>query len=132
MLNESVALSLAFTRWRQLSAFLLNPDRSERSALIPDNVETQARILVAVMNKFLGEFVDEQARIRQETNLQDVIIECTKLGYVIFSQPAEFLFRFEAHGDNEIVVRPGLDKVSDEQGSGCSPQTIISPEVQLL
>lgn len=98
---------------------------AEESALKPHTTK-----LVAAMNKFLGVFVDEQNRDYQEAHLQDIALECAKFGYVIFSQPAEFVWEFEAEVEKEIVVCPGLVKMTDNQGIKCAPVTVVTPEIQ--
>lgn len=129
--NCFLAISHALTRWRQISAFLLNPSRSERGPIVPDesSLAPQARDLVAAMNRFLGAFVDEQARYHQECHLQDVALECARFGYMILSQPAELEWRFETGNAEEFVLCPGLEKVSDSRGVGCTPEVICPPEV---
>lgn len=125
------AISHALTRWRQISAFLLNPNRSERGSIVPDesSLVPQASELVAAMNGFLGAFVDEQNKSHQESHLQDVVLECARFGYTILSQPAETEWRFDTGNAEELVLCPGLEKVSDSQGLRCSPEVICPPEV---
>lgn len=130
-LGSPEAISHALTRWRQISAFLLNPNRSERGSIVPDesSLAPQARELVAAMNGFLGAFVDEQNKSHQESHLQDVVLECARFGYTILSQPAETEWRFDTGNAEELVLCPGLEKVSDSQGLRCSPEVICPPEV---
>ncbi|KAI3400569.1 hypothetical protein diail_2770 [Diaporthe ilicicola] len=127
------AISVALTRWRQITAFLLNPRRSDRGAINPEDasIEPRATQLVVEMNRFLGGFVDDNDKNRQhqEDHLQDVVVECAKLGYAIFSQPADFTWKFGSDGGTEIVVCPGLERVSDRQGVRCQPEMMIPPEV---
>lgn len=128
-----LAISHALTRWRQISAFLLNPSRSERNSIVPDKVSLapQAKDLVAELNIFLGAFINEQSQKHQKCHLQDVILECARFGYVVLSQPAEMGWIFDPGNDDaeELVVCPGLEKVSDSQGVGCAPEVICPPEV---
>lgn len=130
-LTITSAISIALTRWRQLSAFLLNPTRSDRGHVVAKESELEplAQELVTVLNKSLSVFVDDTNRDDQENHLRDVAVECAKFGYVIFSQPAEFAWKFEADADKEIVVCPGLDKVTDDHGLRCTPDTLAAPEV---
>ncbi|ROW09572.1 hypothetical protein VMCG_02512 [Cytospora schulzeri] len=111
-LGSPEAISHALTRWRQICAFLLNPSRSERSSIVPDesSLAPQARDLVAAMNNFLGAFVDEQSKYHQESHLQDVVLECARFGYMILSQPAEMEWRFDTGNAEELVLCPGLEK----------------------
>lgn len=82
------------------------------------------------MNKFLGDFIDEKNCQHQKHHLQDVVVECAKFGHAIFSQPADFTWKFVADGGGDIVVCPGMEKVSDSQGVRCQPEMTISPEVR--
>ncbi|KAL2286394.1 hypothetical protein FJTKL_07152 [Diaporthe vaccinii] len=129
--GDSEAFYAALTRWRQITAFLLNSSRSERVVLVPSyiSVQPRARQLVKEMNKFLGVFVDQKNRHLQMDHLEDVVVRCTILGYSIFSQPANLRWEFESGDDNYVVVCPGLVKVSDSQGVRCQPEMTIPPEL---
>lgn len=160
--NHLLAISLALTQWRQLSAFLLNPKRSDRGVLVPDESTLKPIVeeFTASLNKFLSPFVNEKALEDQQNHLQAMTLECAKFGYVIFSQPAEFMWKFsippavtqgegkeqdkeekkekedegkpkEGKGDvrKEIVICPGLEKITDEQGNRCDPETVVAPEI---
>lgn len=124
-------MSVALARWRQITAFLLNPNRSERGVMIPEDasLEPRARQLVGEMDRFLGAFVEENKCQQQVEHLQQVVLECANLGYSIFSQPADFTWSFGSGVGKDIVVSPGLDKVSDSQGVMCQPEMTIPPEV---
>lgn len=130
------AISSALTRWRQLSVFLLNAKRSERGNLRPDEGELRAKTknLIASLNKFLEAFVPKEGRQEQENHLQDVVIECAKFGYIIFSQPAEIAWQFEADKEagTYIVTCPGLEKVRDQYGVSCARAVIVAPELQKI
>lgn len=105
--------------------------RSDRGHVLAEEseLEPRAKELVTALNKFLSIFVDDKTLNEQESHLQGVAVECAKFGYVIFSQPAEFAWKFEAEGDKEIVLCPGLEKVTDDQGLRCTPDTLSAPEV---
>ncbi|KAI1828391.1 hypothetical protein F4861DRAFT_547470 [Xylaria intraflava] len=131
------ATRLAMARWRQLSAFLLHPNRSQRTPLAPtEDVSTrQAQKLTVALNRFLEPFVsrDREERYEQENHLREVIVECATFGYVLFSQPAEYRFLFDDDGGaNTIVVCPGLDKIIDEEGRRYQPPVprVVGPIVQ--
>lgn len=81
------------------------------------------------MNKFLEVFIDPKNRIDQTNHLEDVVVQCTILGYSIFSQPTDFRWEFGSGDDNHVVVCPGLVKVSDSQGVRCQPEMTIPPEL---
>jgi hypothetical protein len=131
----STAVNTAFTKWRQLSAFLLHPNRSDRTPLIPseDTNTQQAQQLTAALNGFLEPFVlanDRESRFEQENHLREVIVECAEFGYVLFSQPTEYKFRYDGDGrSNVIVVSPGLEKVTDETGRRYQSPHILAPPV---
>jgi len=131
------ATSLALTKWRTLSAFLLHPTRSDRSPLNPDGADSSSQIsaLAAALNAFLEPFVnpDPASRFQQTEHLQAVIHEVTKLGYVILSQPSEwrFVHRLDQKSfGTSFVVAPGLIKVSGRDGKAYqSPKTVVAPLV---
>ncbi|KAJ6438717.1 G2/mitotic-specific cyclin cdc13 [Purpureocillium lavendulum] len=87
----TTAVLLAISKWRVLSAFLLHPTRSmrtalpiERRALLP-----QAHALAGHLDVFLNNFVatDSGAWQAQVSHLEAVIMECAGLGYVLLSHP---------------------------------------------
>ncbi|KAF3063544.1 hypothetical protein GL218_01801 [Daldinia childiae] len=131
------AVNAAFTRWRQLSAFLLHPSRSDRTPLVPsEDVSTrQAQRLAEALNVFLEPFVagDRDDRYEQENHLREVIVECATFGYLLFSQPSEYRFRFEdGMNANHIIVFPGVDRISDEDGHRYPSmiQPVVTPVVE--
>lgn len=137
--GNAEAVDTALTQWRQLSAFLLHPSRSDRTPLTPsEDISTHgAQQLAVALNAFLEPFVsgDRQDRYEQENHLREVIVECVAFGYLLFSQPCEYRYRFEGGvRPNYIVVFPGLDKISDEEGHRYpSPvQSVVSPLTELI
>jgi hypothetical protein len=112
--TPSTATSTALSQWRRLSAFLLHPKRADRSALpaIEATVRPQARALASALNTVLSHFVAPggASHEAQTRHLQDVAIECTKLGHMLLSQPQDWHFVYETAGSNVLVVCPGLDK----------------------
>lgn len=109
----STATSTALSQWRRLSAFLLHPKRTDRSTLpvIEATARPQAKALASALNAVLSHFVAPggASHEAQTRHLQDVAIECTKLGHMLLSQPQDWHFVYETAGSN-LVVCPGLDK----------------------
>jgi hypothetical protein len=75
---------------------------------------------------------DEASRFQQKRHLQDVIIECAKFGYIIFSHPSEWQFvhrEGSSHpGFRLAVVCAGLDKISHKDGQYYqTPHHIVAP-----
>ncbi|KAF5603422.1 hypothetical protein FPCIR_1352 [Fusarium pseudocircinatum] len=87
------AIILARSRWRTLSALLLHPNPDERTPLPVSVTEASpmALSLANELNRFLEMFVakDPASQQDQMNHLQAVILECTKLGYVVLSQPSD-------------------------------------------
>lgn len=110
----------ALTQWRQLSAFLLHPNRSDRTPLVPsDNLlAVQGHKLTVALNACLKPFVKggEDQIYEQESHLEQVIRECATFGYLLFSQPSEYRLRFENDEGGGMVVCPGLYKVVNDNG----------------
>lgn len=135
-LTDAPALSVSLTRWRQLSVFLLDAKRSERGTFQPDErvLRPEVTNLVAALNTFLGAFVPKEGRQEQENHLQGVVIECAKFGYAIMSQPAEFIWQFNAEREvgTYIVTCPGLEKVSDHYGVSFEPVVVVAPELHKI
>ncbi|KAI1773622.1 hypothetical protein F4818DRAFT_96181 [Hypoxylon cercidicola] len=137
--GNTEAVNIALTRWRQLSAFLLHSERSDRTPLTPpEEVSThKAQQLAMSLNAFLEPFVAEgrEERYEQENHIREVIAECATFGYHLFSEPSEYRFRFEdGVSPFNIVVCPGLDRISDEEGRRYPPpaQPIVAPVVESI
>lgn len=126
-------MSLARTRWHQLSVFLLNPSRSERGCLVPDvaALRPQAQELLSALNKLLASFINKKNAHYQQRHPQDVALECAKFGCVVLSQPAEYVYRFSSSRE-ELVVCPGLDKVSDDLGARYAREIVVEADVYTL
>ncbi|RSM05258.1 hypothetical protein CDV31_009656 [Fusarium ambrosium] len=120
--HNTTAQSAALSEWRRLSAFLLHPSPYDRTPLPVSEatLSSQALALTTRLNAFLHHFVGT-SHSAQTDHLQAVIVECTKLGYVILSQPQDWRFVFEK--GNSVVVCPGLDK---------GGRRVVEPEVGVL
>ncbi|KAI8660964.1 hypothetical protein NCS57_01075400 [Fusarium keratoplasticum] len=120
--HNATAQSAALSEWRRLSAFLLHPSPYERTPLPISKaaLSSQALALATRLNGFLHHFVGT-SHSAQTDHLQAVIVECTKLGYVILSQPQDWRFVFEK--GNSVVVCPGLDK---------GGRRVVEPEVGVI
>ncbi|KAJ4227931.1 hypothetical protein NW759_004020 [Fusarium solani] len=120
--HNPTAQSAALSEWRRLSAFLLHPSPYERTPLPISEaaLSSQALALTTRLNGFLHHFVGT-SHSAQTDHLQAVIVECTKLGYVILSQPQDWRFVFEK--GNSVVVCPGLDK---------GGRRVVEPEVGVI
>ncbi|KAM0301765.1 hypothetical protein ACHAPM_004915 [Fusarium culmorum] len=139
---DSPAISLARSRWRSLSALLLHPNPAERTPLplSTDEAPAKAQSLANELNTFLQLFVtqDSASRQDQKNHLQDVILECTRLGYVLLSQPGDWGFIFEAKTTPKertcrIVVCPGLERLSHNNGTRYgSPKEVAAAETMSL
>ncbi|SPJ75920.1 uncharacterized protein FTOL_05651 [Fusarium torulosum] len=138
---NSPAIFLARSRWRSLSALLLHPSPGERTPLPVSEVEAyaNAHALANELNVFLQLFVvqDSVSQRNQTKHLQDVIVECTKLGYVVLSQPSDWRFVFSNNNlmdkSRRIVVCPGLEKLSHTDGTRYrSPKEVAAPETMPL
>ncbi|RGP69845.1 hypothetical protein FLONG3_7671 [Fusarium longipes] len=127
---DSPATSIARSRWRSLSALLLHPNPEERTPLplSGDEVPSKAHALVNELNRFLHLFVTQESVSQQEqtNHLQAVILECTRLGYVLLSQPGDWRFIFRTKTismdkTRKIVVCPGLERLSSNDGTSIRP-----------
>ena len=123
-LTSSPAVSVALTRWRRITAFLLNPSRSERGVIIPENtpIEPRAMQLVEDMNRFLRAFVDENRRQHQK-GLCRTWCPSAQSSAIPSSPSRQISHGASAQGSaRKSWCAPGLDKVSDSQGVRCQPE----------
>lgn len=131
---NDTAFDFALRRWRLLSAFLLHPNRSQRTAL-PTNetaMAPQAKLLIDTLDPFLSPFVhaDHAAgRYQQRSHLEAVILEVAKFGHVLLSQPSEWKFVYTTGLQGRTaVVCPGMVKVSDRDGRRYSElRQVVAP-----
>ena len=129
--------SIALNKWRVLSAFLLHPARSQRTPLPASSPAISAQVdgLAAALNRFLQYFVpgDDKAQAQQMNHLKDVIVECTKLGYTVLSQPSDWRFvhtQGRGVGGRTAVVCAGLVKVTHRDGTPfSSPNEVVAPTI---
>ncbi|PKK45334.1 hypothetical protein CI102_10131 [Trichoderma harzianum] len=134
---EYGAFSQALQTWRRLSAFLLHQNRSQRTSLQADafTIAPQAQLVTNSLNNFLNAFVIPGQNSQQASHLQEVVIECAKLGYVLFSHPVDWKFIFEESGTivadaNAVVICPGLEKCSDRDGNPLRPPRRVAAPVE--
>lgn len=85
-----------------------------------------------VLSKALEAFMTKEDPAHREEHLLQVVLECAKLGYIIFSQPAEYSYDFVSTDENEVVICPGLRKTSDGHGVRCKPERVAAPEKQMI
>ncbi|QYS92776.1 hypothetical protein H0G86_000173 [Trichoderma simmonsii] len=135
--NNNLAFSQALQTWRRLSAFLLHQNRSQRTSLQADafTIAPQAQLVTNSLNNFLNAFVIPGQNSKQASHLQEVVIECAKLGYVLFSHPVDWKFIFEEPGTrmadaNAVVICPGLEKCSDRDGNPLRPPRRVAAPVE--
>ncbi|KAH7013011.1 hypothetical protein EDB80DRAFT_774380 [Ilyonectria destructans] len=135
--GNSAETSLALSKWRALSAFLLHPNREERTPLSPSEtaVVPQAQGLAAALNTVLSHFVSQEPgrREAQAEHLKAVMLEFTSFGYMLLSQPIDWQFVYEARtGDmNErvVVTCAGLERLGRRDGGQDSPPLVVrAPE----
>ncbi|KAK4230728.1 hypothetical protein QBC38DRAFT_332349, partial [Podospora fimiseda] len=130
-LEPGTSNAKALETWRRLSAFLLHEAGQERSPLpLPASITPQIESLLNTLDRFLCYFVhdDNRAIFDQRRNLDGVIRECATLGYVIFSHPCEWRYSFQVESRNQIVVLPGLERLSKREGETYdSPRVIAWP-----
>ncbi|KAK0628495.1 hypothetical protein B0T17DRAFT_505165 [Bombardia bombarda] len=128
----------AFSAWRRLSAFLLHEKGTHHNS---GSDTSQVGSLKTQLNGFLQIFAegeDSRARLTRSQNLDGVIRECAALGYTLFSHPCEWRFVFSPEEDTaakstSLVVTPGLEKLSNEQGELFdSPRIVARPETVVV
>lgn len=109
----------AFTKWRHLSAFLLQPIRSSREALQANEQELQEAIngniasINIVLNSFINPSLEDQRR--RQDNLRAIIFAGAQIGLLLFSQPFEWQFSWQAASNRTEFV--GGDKAGTQATS---------------
>jgi len=99
---------------------------------LPSRITPQVDELQTSLDQFLEYFVhdDSRARFDQSRNLNGVIRECAALGYTIFSHPCEWRYSFVTESPKDIVVLPGLERLSRrEEEMYDSPRVLAWPVV---
>lgn len=95
----------------------------------------QAQLLTDSLNNFLDAFVKPGRGSQQASHLQEVVLECAKLGYVLFSHPVDWRFIFDgtaagAASAHSVVVCPGLEKCSDRDGNPYKPPRRVAAPIE--
>jgi hypothetical protein len=89
----------AFTKWRTLSAFLLEPIRSNRQPPKANEQELHHAIgrNVALINSVLKPFLNpgHESQRYQERNLSAIAFQGAQLGLLLFSQQSVWVFDWE-------------------------------------
>lgn len=136
--GNTAETSLALSKWRALSAFLLHPTREERTPLPPSETAAvpQAEGLAAALNTVLSHFVSQEPgrREAQADHLKAVMLEFTSFGYMLLSQPIDWQFIYEARtvgmGDQAVVTCVGLERLDRRDGGQDSPPLVArAPEL---
>ena len=128
-LTEVVVFDKAFTRWRHLSAFLIEPSRASREAPKANETELQPAIRrnVALIYSILKPFINPgvESQRSQENNLSAIIFEGAQLGLLLFSQPSVWTFgwkvpvREDTNGGRAgrlLVIFPALGEQIERHG----------------
>jgi hypothetical protein len=114
----------AFTKWRQLSAFLLEPIRSNRQPPQANQQELQPAIgrNVALINSVLKPFLNpgSESQRYQERNLSAIVFQAAQLGLLLFSQQSIWVFDWEPSRREDVVNgdKPGTRVMTAEVGAG--------------
>lgn len=72
-----------------------------------------------------------QKNTGQASELERVIRACATLGYALFSHPCEWRYIHETEGASggersaELVVMPGLERVSGSDGEGYKSRQVV-------
>jgi hypothetical protein len=110
-LTRETVFDKAFTKWRHLSAFLLEPSRSTREAPKANDRDLQAAIgrNITLINGVLLPFIkaDVASSRYQEKNLGAIILEGAQLGLLLFSQPSVWVWGWKAPQDGASGVKGG-------------------------
>jgi len=132
----------ALSKWRHLSAFLLQPSRSTREAPIPIQQDLQPVIArnLAVINKILKPFIDlnPDNQRSQERNLSAILFEGAQLGLLLFSQPSIWVWGWKI-GSGEgggvrrrtFVVFPSLGERVERHGRDRVREVVVPVVVDL-
>jgi hypothetical protein len=96
-------LDAALTLWRQLSAYLLSPTRSQRTPLSPIQPKesvlsngTEISLLATELNAFLAPFVRDSGSEFQISRLEGLINKVAMFGYKLVSQPCKWTFLYDS------------------------------------
>jgi hypothetical protein len=114
----------AFTKWRYLSAFLLEPIRSNRQPPQANQKELQRAIgsNVALINSVLKPFLNpgSESQQYQERNLSAIVFQAAQLGLLLFSQHSVWIFDWELSRREDLVNgdKPGTRVTTTEVGAG--------------
>ena len=107
-----------------------NPHRGTRLPP-PPSVEPQVEALITLLQEYLVHFVrieDGHSIDEQQADLANIVRQCVKFGYEVFSHPTDWEFTYPQQGlEQNVVVEPGLLKRSTNDGELCRPSRVLLP-----
>jgi len=130
------------SKWRHLSAFLLQPSRSTREAPHPNQQDLQPTIArnLAVINNILKPFitVNPDNQRSQERNLSAILFEGAQLGLLLFSQPSIWVWGWKVSSGEgggvrrrAFVVFPSLGERVERHGRERVREVVVPVVVDL-
>jgi len=128
--GSTEAFQQALSKWRSISAYLLQPKRNNRGVLQPTitNLSTQTDNILTKINNVLSPYIAKGTQERQRDNLKEIIAEAAKFGHLLFSQPTTWLFDWSlpaTKSRGNLIVFPGLVKVTDKDGRSYRDRKVV-------
>jgi len=139
----------AFSQWRHMTAFLIQPVRTSRDAPKPNKEKLQGALSLNVerINEVLQLFIkpDPEVQRYQKENLGAIAFKVAELGLILFSQPSTWLFEWTPpnHGSTEknggagsaiLVLFPALSELMERGGKKQTRSVVdwVAVEVRVL
>ncbi|KAL5386403.1 hypothetical protein DPSP01_004129 [Paraphaeosphaeria sporulosa] len=125
--------SLLYTKWRALTAELLQPTHVRNPFSGTDgrirNIQAAATLLDSVLRPFADSRMDDGARSR---NLEEMLKRSAQFAFTLFSQPSAWDFDWQDEQSvksGSLCIFPALVQVADENGEPLHPPRPFSEAV---
>ena len=111
--------ALLISKWRQITAHLLQPTYGRDAIPSDDPRQVNIRELVKTLDAVLEPYASSRSSRERAQDLKDLVERGARFGYLLFSQPTGWSFEWKdawTRTRGEIVVWPALVQTSDEEG----------------
>jgi hypothetical protein len=120
------------SRWRTISGVLL-PKTYGQSTLSQNdprlrNIIDARRSLDSILRPYAKEPSDNDERLRK---LEDLLKRAARFGYLIFSQPSQWEFRWDndqGAARKDLTIFPALLQVADEDGNPLQKPRVLEEQ----
>jgi len=117
------------TKFRTISSHLLHGAPNPQDPRLQPNVHRAMGDIDGILAPFASTQFSQQQRL---STLEGIVNRAVQLAFTLYSQPAMWHINWnslDGQGNNQVVVFPGLQKVTDDEGRQQTPITFEQPKI---